>query len=94
MPKQDLLQALLASEQARLIVWLYPLDTNKRGRSLSEVSIRSAWYLRLLLIFAGESMRSATNSLGGERSNCNPLRVTLSFTAGLRLRTLAVDQSH
>jgi phosphatidylinositol 4-kinase len=28
--KQDLLSILLASEQTRLIVWLYPLDADKR----------------------------------------------------------------
>jgi phosphatidylinositol 4-kinase A len=28
--KQDLLSILLASEQTRLIVWLYPLDSDKR----------------------------------------------------------------
>lgn len=35
--KQDLLQALLASEQARLMVWLYPMDHTKRGRALADV---------------------------------------------------------
>jgi len=39
MAKQDLLQALLASEQSRLVVWLFPLDANKRGRPLTDVGI-------------------------------------------------------
>jgi len=29
--KQDLLSILLANEQTRLIVWLYPLDSDKRS---------------------------------------------------------------
>lgn len=39
--KQDLLLALLATEQNRLTVWLYPLDTSKRGRRVTDVSSTS-----------------------------------------------------
>ena len=46
--KQDLLQLLLQNEQMRLVVWLYPLDHEKRhifssghsGRLPSEVSTK------------------------------------------------------
>jgi len=79
--KQDLLQALLSSEQTRLLVWLYPVDNGNRGRGLSDVS-------RVLLVIpsqanftSGTCLRPSANGVGREPSYCHSFRIKVFFSA-------------
>lgn len=78
-PKQDLLQWLLANEQTRLLVWLFPRDHGERhhfikfgqkGRGLSEVDFSSEAAVRLMLTAPGVHISLTRNSVDGKSVHC------------------------
>ncbi len=51
--RQDLLQLLLENEQMRLVVWLYPLDHERRhffSTSQASKNQEVRWHLRMLTV--------------------------------------------
>lgn len=69
--KQELLSLLLENEQTRLVVWLYPLDPERRhffssssGKSPSDVSsLENVWSDIALTLVLGESFGFVENRL-------------------------------
>jgi phosphatidylinositol 4-kinase A len=86
--KQDLFSLLLANEQTRLMVWLFPLDYEKKHhfisgqhiRTLTEVCIhlsQSVRYHPCLLTHSECNPRLPKNCLDRESCTCCPPRTTL-----------------
>ena len=100
--KQDLLSMLIANEQSRLLVWLFPLDHTKKHHfalsssraALPDVSTQNGSLFRQLM-GADRRDRPLEDSLGGESRNscssCQTLPVSTSCErsalAGTQLST-------
>jgi hypothetical protein len=97
--KQDLLSMLIANEQSRLLVWLFPLDHTKKHHftlsssraALPDVSHAIEINLRKL---TPSDCRycSLEDSLGGESSNRRPSCQALSVSAPRDRSSLAGAQ--
>jgi hypothetical protein len=83
--KEELLNVLLESEQARLAVWLTPLGDARYGASLSpkepsEVSLLAASNSNLALINVGCNTEVGENSLGCEPFISSSSHYEISFS--------------
>jgi hypothetical protein len=93
--KQDLLAILLASEQTRLIVWLYPLDSDKRTaqhavnypKLPTDVSVLDGWNI-LLMASSVSSQHGAQNSMERESCHSGPASASISIAHAVRRSTI------
>lgn len=87
--KQELLSLLLSSEQTRLMVWLFPLDYEKKhhftsgqhSKTLADVGFMRAYSFPIELTPIECNPRSPKNRLGRKSLPCRPSRSTLPVSA-------------